>query len=279
MKSRISNLLGCLLIIGSLHAQDVPSFSVKVVGNGGLTAVLIPGYSCSGEVWDGLIAKYSNRFTFHVVTFAGFAGERPQQNPQFKKWIVDLAKYIADKKIMPVVIGHSLGGVVAMDLAAHYPLLISKIIVVDALPSLSAFFNPSFQPDNEPDCSPMAKQFVSMDNQQFYAQQKYSMYSLLADTSKIEKVVSWAIKSDRNTLVQIYCQFVNQDLRSSLSSIKCKTLILLEPSFKARGEAINEQFKLLPKAISTIRYANKGLHFLMYDDVEWFLNEVGSFVQ
>lgn len=273
-------LIAWFLSIASVLAQEVPSFSVKIVGNGKPTAVLIPGYSCSGEVWDELIARYTNRFTFHVITFAGFAGEKAQQNPSFKKWIDDLAAYISKEKLnQPVVIGHSLGGVVAMDLAANYPSIISKIIVVDALPSISALYNPSFKASEFTNCAPMISQFTSLTDEQFLNMQKQTMPSMLADTTKIRKVISWAIKSDRATLAEIYCQFLNHDLRASLSLIKCPTLILLEPSFKNFSAAMEEQFKLLSKKNSTIRYANKGLHFLMYDDPDWFLSEVGNFVQ
>lgn len=280
MKAKLIYLLLFVIGILSAQSQDNPSFTIKINGSGKNTAILVPGYSCSGEVWETLINRFQNQFTFHTITFAGFAGEKPQQNPSLKKWIDDIASYIAAKKMsQPIIVGHSLGGVIAMDLAARYPDRVSKIIVVDALPSLSAFYNPSFKAQEVPDCVPAIRQFTSMNDQQFYTSQKYGMYSLLADTSKLEKVVSWSVKSDRATLGNIYCQFANYDLRSSLSNIKCPTLILLEPSFKATEKAIAEQFSNIPKQNHFIRYATKGLHFIMYDDSEWFLNEVNNFVK
>ncbi len=279
MKIKISLLSILMLAAGSLLSQAAPSFTVRVSGTGTRNVILIPGYTCSGDVWEGLTAKLSGNYKFHTLTFAGFAGEVPQTNPSLQTWIDDVANYITSHQLkQPVVIGHSLGGVIAMDLAARFPSLISKIIVVDAVPSLSAVYNPSFKADEKPECSAMVMQFTSLDQKQFYAMQQNSIRSLMADTVNREKAVSWSVKSDRNTLAQIYCQFLNLDVREKLSSIKCPSLILLEPLFKANASVIEGQFKLLEDRYKKIHYASKGLHFIMYDDADWFMNEVSNFL-
>lgn len=258
-------------------AQNTKSFSVTKTGNGKKNVILIPGYSCAGSVWDETVQVISKDHTCYVITFSGFGGEKPQTNPVLATWVADLAAFITDTKInKPIVIGHSLGGGIAAWLAADYPALLSKIVIVDALPSLSAFYNPSFVAQQTLDCSPLVKQFTAMNDEQFYTMQKSNMPMILSNTSKLEAVISWSVKSDRNTLAQIYCQFLNTDLRSKLSSITCETLVMLEPSFKQNDAGIQEQYKLL--ANKTIKYANKGLHFIMYDDQEWFLNELKQFL-
>jgi hypothetical protein len=106
--------------------------------------------------------------------------------------------------------------------------------------------------------------------------QKTNMPMMLSNTSKLEMVIGWSVKSDRNTLAQIYCQFLNTDLRSKISSVACEALVMLEPSFKQNDAGVQEQYKLLTN--KTIKYASKGLHFIMYDDQEWFLNELKQFL-
>jgi pimeloyl-ACP methyl ester carboxylesterase len=278
MKTQLYILAFIVLLSGSVFAQDIPSFITREIGSGTTHVILIPGFSCSGDVWDDLVAKFKDRYTFHVVTFAGFAGVQPQQNPSVKNWSDDLVRYVREKKLdHPILLGHSMGGIMSMELAAEYPRMFAKVIVVDALPCISALQNPSFKVNENLDCSPMVAQFVSISNQQFYTMQKNSMYSMVADTSKIEKIVGWSVKSDRATLAKIFCQLTNLDLREKIAAIECPSLILLEPSFK-NMPAVAEQFRNLTAKQGQIHYATKGLHFIMYDDKDWFLNEVDAFI-
>jgi pimeloyl-ACP methyl ester carboxylesterase len=280
MNMRKHSLVVALLLFIQMasSAQNAKSFSVVKTGNGKQSVILIPGYSCAGSVWDETVKAISTDHTCYVITFSGFAGEKPQTNPVLATWIADLAAYITDTKInKPIVVGHSIGGGIAAWLAADYPTLLSKIVIVDALPSLSAFYNPSFVAQQTPDCSPFVKQFTAMNDEQFYAMQKTNMPMMLSNTSKLEMVIGWSVKSDRNTLAQIYCQFLNTDLRSKISSVACEALVMLEPSFKQNDAGVQEQYKLLTN--KTIKYASKGLHFIMYDDQEWFLNELKQFLK
>jgi pimeloyl-ACP methyl ester carboxylesterase len=278
MKTKLSILVLTFFLGGTVLAQDAPSFTVREAGRGSLQVILIPGFSCSGEVWDGLVTKFKDRYTFHIVTFAGFAGTTPQAHPSLKNWGSDLVHYVKEKKLdHPALVGHSLGGVMAMELAAEHPNLFSKVIVVDALPSLSALQNPSFKANENQDCSPMVAQFTSIPDQQFYVMQKNAMRSMVADTTQVEKIVGWSVKSDRATLANIFCQFLNVDLREKIAAIQCPSLILLEPSFR-NMPAVAEQYKPLTSKQGQLHYASKGLHFVMYDDQDWFFKEVGAFI-
>ncbi|MFT7352674.1 MAG: pimeloyl-ACP methyl ester carboxylesterase, partial [Flavobacterium sp.] len=66
------------------------------------------------------------------------------------------------------------------------------------------------------------------------------------------------------------------DLRKKIENIKCPSLILLEDSFKTIKPAIKEQYKKLKNA--NLQYSTKGLHFIMYDDKEWYLNQLNNFL-
>ena len=47
-------------------------FQTKVTGHG-RPMILIPGLSCPGEVWDGTVDHFKNRFEMHILSLAGFA--------------------------------------------------------------------------------------------------------------------------------------------------------------------------------------------------------------
>nr|WP_294785383.1 alpha/beta hydrolase [uncultured Flavobacterium sp.] len=253
-------------------------FEVVKTGKGKQSIIFIPGFASSGEVWKETKADFEKEYPCYTLTMAGFAGVQPQPNPSFENWKTGIANYIKENKIeKPIVIGHSMGGGLALAIAADYPELIGKIVVVDALPCLAALSDPSFKSKENNDCVAMVNQMTAMDEKQFYDMQKQTMPRLLADASKLEIVVDWSVKSDRTTFGQMYCDFYNTDLRERISKIKCPSLILLESYFINLKPAIDEQYKNLKTA--NFKYANTGLHFIMYDDTAWYLKQLNNFIK
>ncbi|MBS7256455.1 alpha/beta fold hydrolase [Flavobacterium branchiicola] len=253
-------------------------FEVLKTGKGKQSIIFIPGFASSGEVWNETKTTLEKDYTCYTLTMAGFAGVKPQPNASFENWKTEIANYIKTNKIeKPILIGHSMGGGLALAIAADYPELISKIVVVDALPCLAALSDASFKSNENIDCSSTVTQMTSMTDTQFYEMQKKTMPRFLADTSKLETVVEWSVKSDRNTFGQMYCDFFNVDLREKISDIKCPTLVLLESYFINLKPAIEGQYKNLKTA--SFQYANKGLHFIMYDDTEWYLSHIKQFLK
>jgi pimeloyl-ACP methyl ester carboxylesterase len=209
---------------------------------------------------------------------AGFAGTKPEANISFAYWEKGIANYIKDNNLVkPIIIGHSMGGGLAMALAADYPNLIGKIVVVDAVPCLSALMNPNFASKENNDCSGTVKKMMEMSEAQFYEMQCKSIPQLLADTSRSQTVIDWSVKTDRNTFAQMYCDFSNTDLRTKTAAIQCEALILLEAYFVNIKPLIEAQYKDLKTA--QLQYANKGLHFIMYDDKDWYLAQLTSFLK
>ena len=253
-------------------------FEVSKTGKGKQSIIFIPGFASSGAVWDETKAVFEKDFTCYTLTMAGFAGVKPQPNPSFENWKNEIANYIKNNKIeKPILIGHSMGGGLALAIAADYPDLIGKIVVVDALPCLAALSDPSFKSKENNDCSAMVTQMTAMNETQFYDMQKQMMPRLLEDKAKLETVVDWSVKSDRVTFAQMYCDFFNIDLREKIASIKCPSLILLESYFINLKPAIEGQYKNLKTA--NFQYAGKGMHFIMYDDKEWYLGQVNNFLK
>jgi pimeloyl-ACP methyl ester carboxylesterase len=252
-------------------------FEVKITGAGKQSMIFIPGFACSGSVWNDTKKLFEKDFTCYTFTMAGFAGAKAEENPTFKNWEDAIAKYITDNKIAkPIIVGHSMGGGLALALAADYPKLVNKIVVVDALPCLNALMNPNFKSVTNPDCSAMTEKLLSATNEEFRSMQKATMPRLLADTSMMDTVVGWSVRSDRKTFANMFCDFSNTDLRDKIKTITCPSMIMLEPYFKNMKPEIEDQYKNLPTA--DLRYANNGLHFIMFDDRTWYNQQLTDFV-
>jgi len=265
-------------IVKSFAQSNPYPFDVKITGHGKQSIIFIPGFACSGEVWDGTKSVYEKDFTCYTLTMAGFAGVKPQSGSTFINWENGIVNYIKLNNIeSPVLIGHSMGGGLALAIASDYPALIKKVIVVDALPCLAALNNPAFKSKDTVDCSAIVNQITAATEEQFSQIQKMSIARLVTDTSKQVLVAEWGLKSDRKTFAEMYCDFSNTDLREKIKNVKCPALILLEADFISKKPAIEDQYRNLKAAI--LQYSTRGKHFIMYDDKEWFFNQINNFIK
>ncbi len=252
-------------------------FKVQKTGQGKQSIIFIPGFASSGDVWNETKTKFEPEYTCYTLTMAGFAGVKPQENATFINWENRIADFIKDNKIeKPILIGHSMGGGLALAIAADYPDLINKIVVIDALPCLAALMNPSFKSKDNNDCSAIVSQMRDMNNDQFYQMQRMSMQRLMADTTMRETAVGWSMKSDRKTFAEMYCDFSNTDLRGKIKAIQCPALVLLESYFATLKPNIEEQYNNL-KTVH-FQYADKGLHFIMFDAKDWYFMQLLNFI-
>ena len=277
MKKMILISILFALQTGITFAAGNYSFTVKESGSGP-AIIFIPGFACSGDVWNETVETMKGAHKCYVINMAGFAGAAPETKPEISNWVKQITAFIRENKIeRPVIVGHSLGGVMAQWLAADYPQLVSKIVVVDALPCLPAISNPGFTVSTEPDCGMFTGSFLTIKDPQFYQMQRVTMASMVSDTSRLESIVHWSMQSDRNTMAQIYCQLLNTDLRQKIKSVQCPVLVLLEPSVKSLQGSVEDQYKELKGA--KLHYANGGLHFIMYDQSVWYVAELKNFIQ
>ena len=128
-------------------------FSVEVVGRGP-DVILIPGLTSGRAVWRATAAAVPG-YRYHLIQVAGFAGEPARGNrtgPVVAPLAEEIARYIADRRLdRPAIVGHSMGGTIAMMIAARRPELIGRIMVVDMLPQPAGLFG-----GNARDAGPLA---------------------------------------------------------------------------------------------------------------------------
>src|SRR5688572_25279555 len=111
--------------------------SVAVRGNGP-DVILIPGLSASRGIWNGTVAAVPG-YRYHLVQVAGFAGTPAAGNAagRVAAPVADeIARYIAANRLeRPAIVGHSMGGSIALMVGARHPALAGRLMVVDMLPS------------------------------------------------------------------------------------------------------------------------------------------------
>ena len=116
-------------------------FSVVVRGTGP-DVILIPGLTASRDMWNGTVAAVPG-YRYHLIQVAGFAGEPARGNASGQvvaPVAAEIAHYIRARGLnRPAIVGHSMGGTIALMLAARHPSLVGKAMVVDMLPQPAGF--------------------------------------------------------------------------------------------------------------------------------------------
>lgn len=133
---------------GALRAAAAwtPSRFSVVVRGAGRDVILIPGLTAGRDVWDGVVASLPG-YRYHLLQVAGFAGDPPRGNargPILSGIAEELSRYIAGNRLAsPALVGHSMGGAIAMMLAARHPHQLGRLMIVDMLPQPSGLFGSS----------------------------------------------------------------------------------------------------------------------------------------
>jgi len=139
MNRRILLLSGLALALAATPAAaqrfEPARFTVETVGRGP-DVILIPGLTSGREIWRATAALPGYRF--HLIQVSGFAGEPARGNragPVVTPLADEIVRYIADRRLVrPAIVGHSMGGTLAMMIAVRRPDLAGRIMVVDMLP-------------------------------------------------------------------------------------------------------------------------------------------------
>lgn len=120
-------------------------FSVEVRGSGP-DVILIPGLTAGREVWRGTVNAVPG-YRYHLIQVSGFAGEPARGNregPVVAPLAEEIARYIVDRRLeRPAIVGHSMGGTLAMMIGARHPTLAGRIMVVDMMPEPAGLFGGS----------------------------------------------------------------------------------------------------------------------------------------
>jgi N-formylmaleamate deformylase len=264
-----------------------PTFTVRVVGKG-QPMLLIPGLTCPGAVWDEAVAHYQQQYRCHIITLAGFGGNAPAvalADPLLPAVRDQLLAYIKTQQLnKPVVMGHSLGGFMALALSAAQPDAIGPLVILDSLPFLAAVQNPA---GTVKTVRPMAEQQRQQmqKGQMPMAARRPMVAGLVTDTARQTQVARWGVASNAPTVAQAMYDMYTMDLRNDISRIKQPVLVLgawaaYAPygSTKESTRAIfTQQYAKLPQV--RIEMSEAGRHFLMYDDTAWFFAQSDAFLK
>jgi pimeloyl-ACP methyl ester carboxylesterase len=255
------------------------SFSTVVSGTG-KPMILIPGLECPGTVWDDTVRHFRDRYQVHVLTLAGFAGQPAIPGLRLRAVRDDLIRYIRDRRLdRPVLVGHSLGGFLALWVAASAPELASRVVSLDGVPFLPALFNPAAQPgDSKEEAERMQKLYASLAPPQLEAMSKMALTQMISDAKNVEMAAAWASQSDSAFVGQTIYDLMTTDLRPEMPRVTAPLLLIgagkgVSPQVRA---AYEDQVAKAPD--HRVVFADGALHFIMLDDPSFLFGAMDRFL-
>lgn len=266
-------LLICAAVACALPAAADPSAAAgdQVVENRGEgEMVLIHTVGSSAAVWDGVAEKL--RLGYRVWTF-----ELPGHGdtPTVPDLTIDSAAelfgaYLAENDIVfPVVVGHGMGGMIAMRYAFLHPNDIRKLILIDAGPRQMA--SPAQKVD-------IARRLTT-DYDEFIA--GYFLGVCRVD-SIADGLVDQALRTDRASLTQLLMSSFDYDVTADLHLQAVPILVIgsamMFPDTSTEG--VNRMLDMLgfadARTISTKTMPHNG-HFMMLENPVYLASIIAAF--
>ena len=266
---------------------EVGILQVKRHGERGTPIILVPGLASGAWVWDDTVRRLQDTHAVYVVTLPGFSGRPAQAGAGMQDALDSLQKLIEINKLdRPVVIGHSLGGVLAVALAEKYPQSVAGIISIDGLPVFPGTETMAMAQRPAMAAGVQAR-MAGVDATGFAAQQQQYMKSIgVLDADVATRLAALTAKSDPTATSHFMADTLQWDLRSDLSKISVPVLLLSPynaPDAAAQGideaaktgyyrslMAGTEQLEVL--SISPAR------HFAMFDQPEKVAAAIDAFL-
>jgi pimeloyl-ACP methyl ester carboxylesterase len=268
--------------------QVCQCFEVKVVGQGP-AVILIPGLASSGDVWQSTVDTLKADYQLHIFTLAGFAGVKPLPMQSWGEGYLAtqqqaILRYISEQQLnKPVVIGHSLGGYLALALAANAPETIGAAINVDGLPALGALFQQNSAPSSGQANSATSDNKPQQNRGGF---DPMSMAKSMANNEQWQqRIVADMYRSDGATSGRVFGELMRADLRPQLANIRVPVLTLgalqhgAPYSTPEQVQANYEtQLANAPAEFHRFAFAHDSKHFIMADAPDWLNQQIQQFL-
>jgi pimeloyl-ACP methyl ester carboxylesterase len=279
-----------LVLCGATAAAAAPfksdRISVEVKGSGP-DVVLIPGLSSSPRVWDTTVAALPG-YRYHIVHVAGFDGLAAGANangPVVAPVAEEIARYVADEHLKkPAIVGHSLGGTLAMMIAARHPDLASKVMVVDMMPFMGALFmGPGATPEKlAPIAAQMKQGIASSTGEERRKRTEQTIAGMVRTESLRPIALAQSLASDPAVSGQAMSELIVTDLRPELARIKVPLTVLwvVPTGAPVTEEQLTQFYKLsfanAPQAV--LKHVPDSAHFIMWDNPALFRAELKAFL-
>ncbi|HEX5314682.1 MAG TPA: alpha/beta hydrolase [Gammaproteobacteria bacterium] len=273
-------------------AFTVGTLTVHRYGDHGRPLILIPGLGSGAWVWDGTVAQFEGDHVIYVLTLAGFDGTPLPANHENLMGQADasLLELIRSHNIdHPVLVGHSLGGTLALQFASEHADLLSGVVAVDGLPVFPGTQDMSAE-QRAAIGRGMSARMAALSPEQFREQQLAYMQTIgLIDPAMAAKYAALQDQSDPAAVAEYAGEDLALDLRPQLKNIGVPVLEISPynpPDFAKDSKLpISEAqktayYQMLLAGIPNVEVESisPSRHFAMLDQPQKFYDILNTFL-
>lgn len=261
--------------------------TVKVEGAGD-DVVLVPGLSSSPRVWAEMVKALPGH-RYHLVQLSGFAGQpaggAAGDGPVAAPAAEEIARYIRESGLeKPAIIGHSMGGTMAMMVAGRHPGLVSKLMVVDMMPFVGAMFGPpgTTAESVRPVADGILAQTRAATPEARAKRSEETLNGMIDTVAMRAGALEDAAKSDPEVSARAFHELIVTDLTPDLARIGVPTVVLyVTPKGVPITDAQLDAYyaaAYAPVKGAVVKRIPHSAHFIMWDAPERFQSEVKAFL-
>jgi pimeloyl-ACP methyl ester carboxylesterase len=253
--------------------------------------VFIPGLGSPRQSWDSVTTGLAAHHTVYLVQVNGFGGVPPGANlkPGILKGIVaDLSLYLEREKAGPVsLVGHSMGGLAGMMLAAAHPGQVHRLMIVDALPYFPVLMARGGVDPTPAQVEPIAATMRDTVAARFGkpidpATIKRDVDGLAVKPESRVQMAKWAAAADPRVTAQLLYEDMSTDLRPALAAMKLPITVVTPWSAagfskEQTGAFYRRQFSAAPE-VTYVDIGDAG-HFVMLDQPTAFRAALDAFLK
>jgi pimeloyl-ACP methyl ester carboxylesterase len=280
----------CLLALPAAAQSETfraGAMQVERHGDHGTPVVLLPGLATGGWVWRDTVAQLAGTHVVYVATLAGFDGQPAAGKNAFADAQAALDTLIAQRKLArPVLVGHSIGGTLALAYAAAHPGTLGGVVSIDGLAVFPGTENAP-QAQRAEMGKAMQARVAGAAPADFAAQQLQYMTKVgVLDAARAAELAQRTAHSDPASVGQYVADVMALDLRQQLARIDVPVLVLSpynEADFAPRGisaEAKNGYYRGLLPGIAKLDVVAiaPSRHFAMIDQPEQVRAALAAFL-
>lgn len=261
------------------------------------TVILVPGLASPGAIWhDTASALARDGHRVHVLHLAGFAGQPPLDLPPADGRLDDraadsrsgtyldrvrlaLLDHIDRLPAKPVVVGHSLGGTLALWTAASAPERVESVVAVDGVAYLPALMDPTTTPASaEPRAARLRAMIETMTPDTYDQQSAFTLSTMITDPADARRVAELSRGSHPPTVAAALYDLMTRDLRPDLAAFPGPILLVaagaLAPGAPPTlADQLEDRYRAQVAAApdARVEVVENARHFVMVDAADRLL--------
>lgn len=204
-----------LVLAGAAAGQEGPQEPIKMYeGRGEYEMVLIHGLGGNADIWDECLSFLKGTFKVWTFELAGHGRTQPIADPSIIKEAERLGEFLKEQGIVyPTLVGHAMGGMIALQYSLDHPADVGRIIVLDTAPMQLA--------SNEQKAS------VGQELANNYDQYVYSRFSNMTPNQEItDRIVDTALRTDSATFISLLMSSFDFDVSDRLYTLPVPMLVV-----------------------------------------------------